>query len=68
MDKEWLKEIGATIRSIRQMRRLSIMKLAARCEIDFSALQRIERGRVNTRILTLKRIASELDVDIHEIV
>lgn len=67
-DKEYLKAMGARIRAFRHNKGYSLMKLASMCEIELGTVQRIERGFVNARLLTLKRIAKELTVELNDIV
>jgi len=61
-----LIQIGAKIQSIRLKKGLSQVDLVGKIEgkIDTTNISRIERGRVNSSILTLQRIADALEVDI----
>lgn len=61
-DKIWLGKFGIQIRLKRQSRGWSLRKLAHHCDIDHSDLSRIELGKSNITILTLKEIASGLAI------
>jgi transcriptional regulator with XRE-family HTH domain len=57
------KEIGSTIRSIRQQLKLTAADLGRRSRIDPAALLRIERGEnTNPSFATIARIADALGV------
>lgn len=68
MDKRdyeiFLKAVGTNIRNIRNDKGLSMETLAHEAEIEYRQLGRIERGEVNTTIISLHRIATVLKVDI----
>lgn len=64
----YLKQIGQRIQAIRKERKLTIRKLGELCQLDYSCLSRIEGGQYSSRILTLKRIAEKLEVDIKDII
>ena len=68
MDKKdyeiFLKAVGANIRNIRNEKGLSMETLAHQTEIEYRQIGRIERGEVNTTIISLHRIAEVLKVDI----
>ncbi len=69
MEKEdFLKKIGENIVRLRNKRGLRQIDLAIELNIDDSSLRRIESGRTNPTIITLKRIADVLEVNLSEIV
>ena len=63
-DKEYLKLIGDKIVAIRKEKNLSQVELANSIGMEDSSLRRIEKGKVNSTILMLKRIAEGLGVSI----
>lgn len=69
MDKEnYLKYIGDNIVRIRKSQNITQEKLANRLEIHGFSLRRIEKGKVNTTIWMLKKIATELNVEVYELI
>ncbi|MBN2523832.1 MAG: helix-turn-helix transcriptional regulator [Bacteroidales bacterium] len=63
-DEEYLKNIGKNIVKIRQSRDMKQIDLASRLDMEDSSLRRIEKGRVNSTILMLKRISDALGVEL----
>jgi transcriptional regulator with XRE-family HTH domain len=59
----YLKNFGNNLRSIRKAKGLSMESVANEAEIEYRQLGRIERGEVNTTIISLLRIAEILNVD-----
>ncbi len=62
----FLKELGSTVRRIRNEKRLSMETVANDSEIDYRQLGRIERGEGNTTVISLYRLAEVMQVDVHE--
>lgn len=60
----YLKEFGKNLRRIRKGKGLTMEVVANEAEIEYRQLGRIERGEINTSIVSLLRIAEVLDVDI----
>lgn len=60
----YLKEFGNNLRKIRQRQCLSMETLANDAEMEYRQLGRIERGEINTTIVSLLKIAKALNVDI----
>lgn len=61
---QYLKELGGRIRKARRTQRMSLQRLSQLCMADYSNLLAIERGKNNTKVLTLLMIAEKLNVDI----
>ncbi len=57
-------EIGLRIKGRRQAVGLSLRELAKRTDLTASFLSQVERGRANTSLASLRRIAEALDVPI----
>ena len=64
---EFLKEIGSKIRTQREMQKLSQKQLAIKCGLDPGSFWRIEVGQKNCYLLTLRRIATALDISIKDL-
>lgn len=63
-ESEYLKRLGAQIKKIREEKDISQTDLGYRCNFERSNMNRIEAGKTNPTILTLKKIADALDVPI----
>lgn len=62
-DEEFLKKVGANIRRIRMEKGMTQMELAFACnEVDYSQINRMERGTVNFSVSYLPLIAGALKV------
>jgi DNA-binding XRE family transcriptional regulator len=62
-----LKELGARIRLIRRELHLSQEECAERCHIDRAHISRLERGRPNTTVLHLAKLAQGLGVEMADL-
>jgi transcriptional regulator with XRE-family HTH domain len=60
----FLKNLGNNVRRIRQEKGLTMEALANEAEIEYRQLGRIERGEINTTVLSLLRIAEVLKVEV----
>lgn len=61
-DDEFLLRVGGRIRELREKRGMSLEDLGAECGIERNTVFRIEKGKVNTTICTLKAIAEGLGI------
>ena len=59
-EEKYLVDLGKKIRDKRKERKLSQDKLAAMCDIEKANLSRIESGKTNATILTLRKISMAL--------
>ena len=59
----YLKKFGNNLRRIRKAKGFSMEFVANEAEIEYRQLGRIERGEINTTIISLLRIAEILKVD-----
>lgn len=66
-DKEFLKQLGKHIASLRKTKGLTQFDLAMRMDNHAEQIGRVERGQLNVTICTLKKIAESLDVPLHEL-
>lgn len=63
-----LKNFGEHVKHIRSNKNLSLRAVAAKCELQFSKVGRIERGEVNVTLLTMIELAEGLDVPLNKLV
>mgnify|MGYP001810330072 CR=1 FL=1 len=56
-DEQYLIEIGRKIRERRKEKKMSQDEVAALCDIEKANLSRIENGKTNSTILTLRKIS-----------
>ena len=68
MDKDQLKiAFGAHLTKLRKERELSIHQLAHACDLEYSHVQRIEKGKVNIALTTLASLAQGLNMNLEEL-
>jgi putative transcriptional regulator len=66
-DEDFLKKVGDNIVKIRTEKGLKQIDLAICLNMEDSSLRRIEKGRTNTSILMLRKIAFELNVSVKDL-
>lgn len=66
-DKEYLEKLGENIVKIRKAKNLKQIDLAYLIEIEDSLLRRIEKGRINTSVIMLRRIAAALKIPVSKL-
>lgn len=67
-DKEKiLLKFANNLKKLREDKGLSIRQLAASSGLEYSQLQRIEKGKVNFALTTLVAISQGLDLDVSEL-
>ena len=68
MDEDlFLKKIGENIVNVRNSKGLKQIDLAIKLNMEASSLRRIERGRTNTTLKILFRIAKALEIEVQDI-
>ncbi|MDT8887870.1 helix-turn-helix domain-containing protein [Aquirufa regiilacus] len=65
--KEISRKVGANIRVIRLAKGLTIEKLAADANMEYTQLSRIELGQINTSLFQVYKIAQALDIKMCEL-
>jgi transcriptional regulator with XRE-family HTH domain len=65
-DPKFLTVLGARIKEIRQRKDLTQHELAMRCNFEKASMSRIESGKTNLTILTLRRISTALDTELSQ--
>jgi transcriptional regulator with XRE-family HTH domain len=63
----FLRAFGKNIRKIREAKGISLREFEFRCDMTRQSLSKIELGKSNPTILTLKTIAEVLEVDLVDI-
>lgn len=62
----FLKQMGNQMRTIRKSKNVTLRQLGEMCNLDYSAIARIECGKKSARILSLKVTADKLEVDVKD--
>lgn len=60
IERKRLEQLGAHILKLQQERGLSARELASRCDLDFSKINKIGRGKINFTVATLIELATGL--------
>ena len=63
----FLKQLGERIRKLRKEKKMSLRDLGYSCDIEKSNMGRIESGRTNPTILTLKKICKSLGITLKKL-
>jgi transcriptional regulator with XRE-family HTH domain len=66
-NEEFLVALGSRIKAIRAEKKMSQINLAAKCDFEKASMSRIESGKTNSTILTLRKISNALDVDVSDL-
>lgn len=61
----YLKAFGNNLRRIRKEQHLTMESMAFLSEIEYRQIGRIERGEINTTIISVLRIAEVLHIEIY---
>jgi transcriptional regulator with XRE-family HTH domain len=62
-----LADLGHRIKKLRQRKGMTQNELALRCEFEKASMSRIEAGKTNLTLLTLRKISKALEVDFIEL-
>lgn len=66
-DEDIICKLGSCIRALRINKGFSQEELSYKAELDISQIGRIERGKVNTSVSVLYKIAVALDVSLKDL-
>ena len=66
-DSKFLNELGARIKTLRVQKNLTQYELAVSCEFEAASMSRIESGKINITIITLKKISHALNIKLTEL-
>lgn len=61
-DAKFLFSLGRKIKDLRAKKGFSQTLLASKCKFEKASMSRIESGKTNVTVLTLKKICSALDI------
>lgn len=67
-EQDFLIAIGSRIKKIRTAKNMSQQRCASICDFEKSNLSRIESGRTNPTLLTLRKISIALGVKLSDLV
>lgn len=66
-DRKLIKKVGERVRFLREKAEKSQFQLSIIAEIPKNQIGRVERGEINTSLVTLGRIADALEVKLIEL-
>jgi transcriptional regulator with XRE-family HTH domain len=66
-DHKYLRRLGLRIKQARISKGMTQEELAVRCHLAKANLSRIESGKTNLTVLTLKRLCAELTTKISDL-
>lgn len=58
--------VGKRIQKLRELKGISQQDLAAKCNFEKSNMSRLEAGRVNPSLSTLKKVVDALEISLSE--
>ena len=62
-EQKYLARLGKRIKQYRELKGMTQNQLAIRCSFEKANMSRIESGKVNISLLTLRKIGIALDVE-----
>lgn len=62
IDRKRLKKFGLHLKKLRQKSGLSMRQLAARCDVDYAKISKLENNKETLELTTLFELAVGLDV------
>ena len=66
-DEEFLQALGGNIRRLRKAQGRTMLDIGSKVNLEESAIQRIEKGRANSTIKTIRKVAEALEVDFQDL-
>jgi transcriptional regulator with XRE-family HTH domain len=66
-EADFLLLLGTRIKRIRTQKNITQFKLAALCDFEKASMSRIESGKTNTTILTLRKISQALEIPVGDL-
>ncbi len=61
-DRDLLKEFGKNLKKLREAKVFTLIALSYECDIDYSDINKIEKGQKNVTLKTIVELAKGLDV------
>jgi transcriptional regulator with XRE-family HTH domain len=65
-DPKFLASLGTRIKELRLKRDMTQNELSIQCNFEKASMSRIESGKTNITVLTLRRISKALEMEITE--
>ncbi|MEM8510440.1 MAG: helix-turn-helix transcriptional regulator [Bacteroidota bacterium] len=66
-DSEFKNAFGKRLEQLRKERKLSYRKMAQMCDIDYSNISKIEKGKINIALSTINELCKALGVEPKEL-
>ena len=66
-ENAYLLNFGRHLSTLRKDKKLSLRKLAAKCNIEHADIVRYEKGEINMTLLTIIELAKGLEVPVKEL-
>ncbi len=64
---EFLNAFGKRLEQLRKSKELSYRKMSQMCDIDYSDISKIEKGKVNISLLTILELSKALETEPREL-
>lgn len=61
-EEQYLLDFGSNLYSLRRAQNMSYREMAQRCNIDFSDISKIEKGKVNIQLTTVLELSKALNI------
>jgi transcriptional regulator with XRE-family HTH domain len=66
-NQELLTRFGNRLKSLRQLKGLTLQALAIEADIEISQVHRIEKGKINPTLTTITALSKGLDISLVEL-
>jgi transcriptional regulator with XRE-family HTH domain len=67
-ENAYLLNFGRHLSTLRKSKKLSLRKLAAKCNIEHADIVRYEKGEINMTLLTIIELAKGLEIPLKELI
>jgi transcriptional regulator with XRE-family HTH domain len=65
--KDHLIKFGRHLQTLRKNQKLSLRKLAAKCNIEHADIKRYEKGEINPTLISLIELSKGLEIPLKEL-
>jgi transcriptional regulator with XRE-family HTH domain len=66
--KDYLIKFGRHLQTLRKDKKLSLRKLAAKCNVEHADITRYEKGEINLTLMSLIELSIGLEIPLKELV
>lgn len=66
-ENQFLLKFGSNLFKLRKAQDLSYRQMAQRCNIDFSDISKIEKGKINIQLTTVLELSKALNINPSEL-